>query len=73
MPGMSQVIFGRGITQGITRGVTQNAIEVARRKLADGQIGIDLIAKYSGLEIEEVEKIAEGMRTVVTATGRELI
>ena len=49
MPGMSQVIFDRGMAQGITQGVTQNAIEVARRKLADGQIGIDLITRYSGL------------------------
>ena len=49
----------RGIEIGIEKGAKQNAIESAKKMLSDG-MHIDVVAKYSGLTIDEIKCIAQG-------------
>ena len=46
----------QGLEQGIEQGKEQNAIETARRMLAD-KMPVETVAKYSGLSIEQVKAL----------------
>ena len=46
-----------GLVEGITKGAQSKAYEIARQMLADG-FAIDVIAKYTKLSQEEIEKIS---------------
>lgn len=51
------------LNKGIDKGKDKAKKETALRMLQDGELPIDKIAKYSGLDIAEVELIA-GFQTV---------
>ena len=51
----NQIAFAR--SKGIEQGVAQEKAAIAKAMLADG-IAIDLIAKYSGLSVEEVKALS---------------
>ncbi len=55
--------ISQGISQGINQGINETKKETALRMLQDGELSIDKIAKYSGLEVAEVEQLA-GLQTV---------
>ena len=48
-----------GISQGIIQGVNETKKKTALIMLQDGELSIEKIAKYTGLEIAEVEQLAE--------------
>ena len=60
--GISQGI-SQGIKQGISQGIKQGANETKKKTalimLQDGELSIEKIAKYTDLEIAEVEQLAE--------------
>ena len=56
-------ILNQGISQGISQGINETKKKTALRILQDGELSIDKIAKYSGLEVAEVEQLA-GLQTV---------
>ncbi len=56
-------ILNQGISQGINQGINETKKETALRMLKDRELSIDKIAKYSGLEVAEVEQLA-GVQTV---------
>ena len=56
--GISQGI-NQGISQGIIQGVNETKKKTALIMLQDGELSIEKIAKYTGLEIAEVEQLAE--------------
>lgn len=56
--GISQGI-NQGISQGIIQGVNETKKKTALIMLQDGELPIEKIAKYTGLEIAEVEQLAE--------------
>ena len=56
--GISQGI-NQGISQGIKQGVNETKKKTALIMLQDGELSIEKIAKYTGLEIAEVEQLAE--------------
>ena len=56
--GISQGIK-QGISQGIKQGVNETKKKTALIMLQDGELPIEKIAKYTGLEIAEVEQLAE--------------
>ena len=47
----------------LNRGKDETKKETALRMLQDGELSIDKIAKYSGLDVAEI-KLLEGLRTV---------
>ena len=49
----------RILNQGISQGISQNQRETALKMLQDGELSIDKIARYSGLRVEDIEKLAE--------------
>ena len=51
------------LNQGISQGINETKKKTALRMLQDGELSIDKIAKYSGLEVAEVEQLA-GLQTV---------
>ncbi len=53
----------RILSQGISQGINETKKKTALRILQDGELSIDKIAKYSGLEVAEVEQLA-GLQTV---------
>ena len=53
----------RILSQGISQGINETKKKTALRMLQDGGLSIDKIAKYSGLEVAEVEQLA-GLQTV---------
>ncbi len=53
----------RILNQGISQGINETKKETALRMLQDGELSIDKIAKYSNLEVAEVEQLA-GLQTV---------
>ncbi len=63
----ARTILNQGIKQGIKQGKSLGAIETKKKTalmmLQDGELSIEKIAKYSGLEIAEVEQLA-GIQTV---------
>lgn len=46
----------QGVKQGIKRGIKQDKIEIAKNMLNDN-MDIDIISKYTGLSIKEIEKL----------------
>ncbi len=56
--GISQGIK-QGISQGIKQGVNETKKKTALIMLQDGELSIEKIAKYTALEIAEVEQLAE--------------
>ena len=46
----------KGIKQGIKQGIKEKAIETAKNMLKDN-LSIDMISKYTGLDIKEIEKL----------------
>ena len=48
--------FEKGEKIGEARGIEKGKIEVAKKILADG-MGVELASKYSGLSIEEIDKL----------------
>ncbi|MCI8300570.1 MAG: hypothetical protein HFI69_09495 [Lachnospiraceae bacterium] len=56
-------ILNQGISQGISQGINETKKETALRMLKDRELSVDKIAKYSGLEVAEVERLA-GVQTV---------
>ena len=46
------------LNQGKSQGIRETKKKMALRMLQDGELSTDKIAKYSGLEIEEVEQLA---------------
>ncbi len=56
-------ILNQGISQGISQGINETKKETALRMLKDRELSVDKIAKYSGLEVAEVEQLA-GVQTV---------
>ena len=56
-------VLNQGISQGISQGINETKKKTALRILQDGELSIDKIAKYSGLEVAEVEQLA-GLQTV---------
>ena len=55
--------ISQGIKQGISQGIKQGANETKKKTalimLQDGELSIEKIAKYTDLEIAEVEQLAE--------------
>ena len=51
------------LNKGIDKGIDKTKKETALRMLQDGELPIDKVAKYSGLDIAEVE-ILVGLQTV---------
>lgn len=51
--------INQGITQGRSQGISQAQEETAIRMLQDGDLPKDKVAKYSGLKVEDVERLAE--------------
>ena len=49
----------QGISQGIKQGVNETKKKTALIMLQDGELSIEKIAKYTALEIAEVEQLAE--------------
>ena len=56
--GISQGIK-QGISQGIKQGVNETKKKTALIMLQDGELSIEKIAKYTDLEVAEVEQLAE--------------
>ena len=52
-------ILNQGINQGKSQGINENKKETALRMLQDGELPIDKIAKYTGLNVSEVQQLAE--------------
>ena len=48
--------ISEGITQGITQGIEQAKIENAKKMLEDN-LDVNTICKYTGLSIDEIEKM----------------
>lgn len=59
----ARTILNRGISQGKKQGINETKKKTALIMLHDGELSIEKIAKYSGLEVAEVEKLA-GSQTV---------
>lgn len=55
----ARTILSQGISQGIIQGVNETKKKTALIMLQDGELSIEKIAKYTGLEIAEVEQLAE--------------
>ena len=59
----ARTILNQGIKQGISQGIKQGANETKKKTalimLQDGELSIEKIAKYTDLEIAEVEQLAE--------------
>ena len=59
----ARTILNQGINQGISQGIIQGVNETKKKTalimLQDGELPIEKIAKYTGLEIAEVEQLAE--------------
>ena len=59
----ARTILNQGIKQGISPGIKQGANETKKKTalimLQDGELSIEKIAKYTDLEIAEVEQLAE--------------
>ena len=59
----ARTILNQGISQGIKQGIKQGANETKKKTalimLQDGELSIEKIAKYTALEIAEVEQLAE--------------
>ena len=59
----ARTILSQGIKQGISQGIKQGVNETKKKTalimLQDGELSIEKIAKYSGLEIAELEQLAE--------------
>ena len=45
-----------GVKEGITQGITQGKFDTAKR-MKDDSLPVDLIAKYTGLSMDEIEKL----------------
>ena len=45
-----------GLAEGMEIGMNQKALDIVRNMLADG-VDINLIMKYSGLTLEQIEKL----------------
>ena len=52
-------ILNQGIHQGKSQGINETKKETALRMLQDGELPIDKIAKYTGLNVSEVQQLAE--------------
>ena len=52
-------ILNQGIHQGKSQGINETKKETALRMLQDGELSIDKIAKYTGLNVSEVQQLAE--------------
>ena len=59
----ARTILNQGINQGKRQGINENKRETALRMLQDGELSIDKIAKYSGLQVSEVQQLAEPQMT----------
>ena len=46
------------INQGKSHGINETKKKTALRMLQDGELPIDKIAKYAGLDVEDVEQLA---------------
>ena len=46
----------KGMKKGMAKGMNQKALDIARNMLADG-VDINLIMKYSGLTLEQLDKL----------------
>ena len=55
----ARTILNQGISQGIKQGVNETKKKTALIMLQDGELSIEKIAKYTALEIAEVEQLAE--------------
>ena len=59
----ARTILNQGIKQGISQGIKQGVNETKKKTalimLQDGELSIEKIAKYTDLEIAEVEQLAE--------------
>ena len=59
----ARTILNQGISQGISQGIKQGINETRKKTalvmLQDGKLSIEQIAKYTDLEIAEVEQLAE--------------
>ena len=59
----ARTILSQGISQGIKQGIKQGANETKKKTalimLQDGELSIEKIAKYTDLEVAEVEQLAE--------------
>lgn len=59
----ARTILSQGISQGMSQGIKQGVNETRKKTalimLQDGELSIEKIAKYSGLDIAEVEQLAQ--------------
>ena len=53
--------LSKGISQGISQGAEQAKIETAKNMLCD-KLSVESVSKYTGLTLEEVEKLAKQPR-----------
>lgn len=53
-----RTIRQEGLEEGIEQGIEEGCIDAARRMLQDGELPLEKIALYSGLPLEEVQKLA---------------
>ena len=55
----ARTILNQGISQGIKQGVNETKKNTAIIMLQDRELSIEKIAKYTGLEVAEVEQLAK--------------
>ena len=46
----------KGIEQGVQKGIQANRLETAKRML-DDKIGVDLVVRYTGLSLEQIQAL----------------
>ena len=53
--------YEEGLSKGISQGAEQKAVETAKNMLCD-KLSVESVSKYTGLTLEEVEKLAKQPR-----------
>ncbi|NBJ88516.1 PD-(D/E)XK nuclease family transposase [Acutalibacter sp. 1XD8-36] len=57
MEEMREQSLQEGLEEGMKVGRKENAVETAKRMLADGHLSLEKIAEFAGLNLDEVEKL----------------
>ena len=53
--------IAKGIAEGIETGIRKGAMNTARSMIRDGSIPLAKVAEFSGLSLDEVEKLKSGI------------
>ena len=57
MEEMREQSLQEGLEEGMKVGRKESAVETAKRMLADGHLSLEKIAEFTGLNLDEVEKL----------------